>query len=102
MPDQDGVYYVGPDVSAPRIVRTILAPYPYDLSPKELQGFTVIAMVIDSNVKPQHIQILHKHGDECDHFTLAAVRQSTFAPGMLAGKPIRLQRILMFRWPWWR
>jgi TonB family protein len=87
-PDQDGVYYVGPEVSAPRIVRAILAQYPYDLSPKDLQGFTVMAMVIDANGKPQHIQILHKHGDECDRSAFAAVRQSTFAPGMLAGKPV--------------
>jgi TonB family protein len=88
MPDQDGVYYVGPEVSAPRLVRAILAQYPYDLSPKELQGFTVMAMVIDANGKPQHIQILHKHGEECDRSALAAVRLSTFSPGMLAGKPV--------------
>jgi len=87
-PDLDGVYYVGPEVSAPRIVRPILAQYPDDLSPKELQGFTVMAMVIDANGKPQHIQILHKHGDECDRSAFAAVRQSTFSPGMLAGKPV--------------
>jgi TonB family protein len=87
-PDQDGVYYVGPEVSAPRIVRAILAQYPDDLSPKELQGFTVMAMVIDANGKPQHIQILHKHGDECDRSAYAAVRQSIFAPGLLAGKPV--------------
>jgi TonB family protein len=87
-PDQDGVYYVGPEVSAPRIVRAILAQYPDDLSPRELQGFTVMAMVIDPSGKPQHIQILHKHGDECDRSAFAAVRQSTFAPGTLAGKPV--------------
>jgi TonB family protein len=87
-PDQDGVYYMGPEVAAPRMVRTVSVPYPYNLSGKNLQGMTVLAMVIDVNGVPAHIQVLHSHGAECDQASIAAVKQSKFEPGMLAGKPV--------------
>jgi len=87
-PDEDGVYYVGPEVSAPRITRAILAQYPVNLSDREIQGMTVMAMVIDAKGLPQHIQVLHQHGGQCDDAAITAVKQSTFEPGMLAGKAV--------------
>jgi TonB family protein len=87
-PDQDGVYYAGPEVSAPRLVQTVLALYPEDVSGKDLQGMTVMAMVIGANGKPSNIQVLHKHGDQFDQAAVAAVMHSTFAPGALVGKPV--------------
>jgi TonB family protein len=87
-PDQDGVYYAGPEVSAPRMLRTFMALYPSGVSQKELQGMTVLAMVIEVNGLPAHLQILHSHGELFDRAATAAVMHSTFEPGMLAGKPV--------------
>jgi len=87
-PDQDGVYYVGPEVSAPVLVRAILAGYPSNVAQKDVQGMTVLAMVIDANGVPQHIQMLHTHGDTFDKSAIAALKASKFAPGKLAGKPV--------------
>jgi TonB family protein len=87
-PDQDGVYYVGPEVTAPRLLRTVDAPYPEDDSAKDLQGMTVLAMVIDASGAPAHIQVLHKHGDTFDQAAIAAVNHSAFEPGRLGDKPV--------------
>ncbi|MGA3046348.1 MAG: TonB family protein [Terracidiphilus sp.] len=86
--DQDGVYYTGPEVSTPKMVSTVSVPYPYNVAAKDIQGMTVMAMVIDVNGLPQHIQVLHTHGDAFDQASIAAVKHSKFEPGMLAGKPV--------------
>jgi hypothetical protein len=35
-PDQDGVYYVGPEITAPARVRTVTVPYPAAVSDKRV------------------------------------------------------------------
>lgn len=87
-PDKDGIYYAGPEVSAPVLVRTFEVPYPQVESRKEVQGMTVLAMVIGANGIPDHIQLLHSHGDAFDQGAIAAVKQSTFLPGKLGDKPV--------------
>jgi TonB family protein len=86
-PDKDGVYYTGPEVTAPVMVKTVYVPYP-NVPAKQTQGMTALAMVIDANGLPQNLQIVHTHGDAFDQASIAAVQQSTFRPGMLAGKPV--------------
>jgi TonB-like protein len=87
-PDQDGVYYAGPEITAPKLVRTVSVPYPYDVEGKDVQGMTVMAMVIDAHGVPTHIQVLHKHGEEFDQASINAVQHSTFEPGRLGDKPV--------------
>jgi TonB family protein len=86
--DQDGVYYAGPEVTAPILVSTVLALYPSGVYARDVQGMTVMAMVVGANGLPSHIQVLHKHGDSFDRSAIAAVMHSTFKPGKLAGKPV--------------
>jgi len=45
-------------------------------------------MVIGADGSPAGIEVLHKHGDAYDAAAIAAVKQSKFAPGLLAGKPV--------------
>jgi TonB family protein len=87
-PDPDGVYYAGPEVAAPRMVRTVLALYPDGLYHKDVQGMTVFAMIIGVNGKPTNLQVLHSHGAGFDDSAHAAVMHSTFEPGTLGGKPV--------------
>jgi hypothetical protein len=49
---------------------------------------TVLAMVIDANGIPAHIQLLHTHGEVFDEASIAAVKQSKFDPGKLGDKPV--------------
>lgn len=87
-PDVDGVYYTGPEVAAPRLIRTVFVPYPDGFTGKEIQGMTVLAMVIAANGIPEHIQVLHTHGEAFDQMAIAAVKQSSFEPGKLGDKPV--------------
>lgn len=82
-PDKDGVYYAGPEVTAPRLLRTVYVTYPEGVPAKEIQGMTVLAMVIGNNGIPAHIQVLHTHGGAFDQASIAAVKQSVFEPGRL-------------------
>jgi TonB family protein len=87
-PDKDGVYYAGPEVTAPQLLSTVYVPYPSNVPAKAIQGMTVLAMVIDANGIPAHIQLLHTHGEAFDQAAIAAVKQSKFEPGKLGGKPV--------------
>jgi TonB family protein len=88
VPDQDGIYYSGPEVTAPRMVTTVSVPYPGYSEGKEIEGWTVLAMVIGADGIPAHIQILRTHGGAFDAAAIAAVQHSTFEPGRLNGKPV--------------
>jgi TonB family protein len=88
VPDKDGIYYVGPEVSEPKLVKTVYALYPSGMPAKEIQGMTVLAMVIDAKGIPTHIELLHPHGQYFDKGAIEAVKQSTFEPGKLNGKPV--------------
>ena len=88
VPDRDGAYYAGPEVMAPRMVSTVLALYPSEHANRDAQGMTVLAMLIDAKGAPQHIQVLHTHGDGFDQSAIAAVQHSTFEPGRLGNKPV--------------
>ena len=87
-PELDGVYYPGPEVSAPRMLATVQALYPSGHALKAIQGMTAFAMVIDPKGIPQHIQTLHSHGDAFDQAASAALKHSTFEPGKLNGVPV--------------
>jgi TonB family protein len=88
VPDKDGVYYVGPEVSEPKLVKTVYAVYPSGIPAKRVEGMTVLAMIIDAKGKPTNIELLHSHGDPFDQAAIAAVKQSAFEPGKLNGKPV--------------
>lgn len=87
-PDDNGIYYAGPEVSSPRLTRMQSAAYPGNSAARDVQGMTVLAMVINANGAPDQIQVLHSHGDAYDQAAIAAVNQSTFAPGKLADRPV--------------
>jgi TonB family protein len=87
-PDQDGVYYTGPEVTSPKMVSTVTVPYPSGAYGKDAQGMTVMAMVIGADGIPAHIQVVHSHGDSYDEASIDAVRHSTFEPGKLGGKAV--------------
>jgi TonB family protein len=87
-PDESGVFYTGPEVSAPKLVRTFTVPYPPNVESNKIQGMTVLAMVIDAKGIPQHIQVLRSHGYAFDQGVISAVQHSEFEPGKLSDKPV--------------
>ena len=99
IPDKDGVYYAGAEVTAPRLLSTVYVPYPEGVPTKEIQGMTVLAMVIDAKGIPEHIQVLRNHGDAFDQAAIAAVKQSKFEPGKLGDHtvPVWIDIRVVFR-----
>ena len=91
-PDAEGVYFVGPQVTAPRLVKTMAAGYPSNAPAGKhtvkVAGFTVLSMAIGADGSPMGIEVLHTHGDAYDAAAIAAVKQSKFVPGLLGGKPV--------------
>jgi TonB family protein len=87
-PDRDGIYYTGPEVSLPVLEKTFSVPYPSGVPAKQLEGMTVLAMVIDASGKPDHIQLLHSNGDFCDQASMTVVKRSVFSPAKLGEKPV--------------
>jgi TonB family protein len=102
-PDAEGVYFVGPQITAPRLVRVMAAGYPSNAPvgkhSGKVAGFTVLSMVIGADGNPTRIEVLHTHGDAYDAAAIGAVKQSKFAPGLLAGKrvPVRIDVRIPFR-----
>jgi len=88
VPDKDGIYYVGPEVTEPKLVKTVYALYPSGVPAKQIEGMTVLAMVIDAKGIPAHIEVLHPHGEYFDRGAIEAVKHSAFEPGKLNGKPV--------------
>jgi len=84
-PDDEGIYYAGPEVSAPRLLSAAPAPYP---SGKVKEGMTVFAMVIDTQGTPQHIELLHSNGDAYDRPALASLQSAKFSAGAVNGNPV--------------
>ena len=56
-PDRDGVYYAGPEVTAPRLISTLLALYSDDVLGKDAQGMTVLAVLIGASGVPSNIHL---------------------------------------------
>jgi len=87
-PAQESVLPGRQEVTASRLLRTVYVTYPEGVPAKEIQGMTVLAMVIGNNGIPAHIQVLHTHGGAFDQASIAAVKQSVFEPGRLGDKPV--------------
>jgi TonB family protein len=87
-PDESGIYYAGPEVSAPRLVSVMPVAYPGYDNDRDRQGMTVLAMVIGADGLPSQIQLLHSYGDDFDQAAIQSVQQSVFEPGKLNGKPV--------------
>jgi TonB family protein len=100
-PDTEGVYFVGPLVTAPRLTKTIAAGYPTGIRTRDIPGFTVLSLVVDEKGLPTRLEVLHSHGKEFDASATNAVKLCKFAPGMLmsagaAPVPVRIDLRVSF------
>ena len=88
VPDDSGVYFVGPEVTAPRLVRVMPVPNREYESGKSAQGMTVMALVIGADGIADQIRVLHSHGSSDDQAAMAALKMSNFEPGKIGDKPV--------------
>ena len=87
-PGSDGVYSAGPGIVAPIVIQRAQAAYPADAPAESIEGECVVSMIVGVDGVPTDIRVVRTHGASFDTAATEAVRQSTFQPGTIDGKPV--------------
>ncbi len=87
-PDKDGVYAVVPGVVIPLVLDRVSAVYPADAAPGQIDGFSLLSFVVDSNGTVSGIEVQQSHGAAFDAAAIEAIKQTKFQSGTLDGKPV--------------
>lgn len=84
------VYEVGHGVSAPVLLKTVLAKYPESVRKKgeKLEGIVLLGLVVDAKGMPQDVHIVKSFRSDFDAEAVKAVKQYQFRPAMRSGKPV--------------
>jgi TonB family protein len=92
IPDKDGIYFVGPEVSAPALTHAAPATYTDDMSRLGVKGVCVLSLAVGADGAPTNIRTVQGLGEQFDAAAIDAVRRSQFEPGKLDGKavPVRI------------
>ena len=83
----NGAYRVGGDVHAPKVVNRVEPLYPESARRNHVSGLVVVQAVIDENGHVTEVRTL-QGPPELTQAAVDAVKQWTFEPGTLAGKPV--------------
>jgi TonB family protein len=86
VPDKEGEYVAFRDVRPPRITSALAAVVPASLA--GVKHISTLTMVIGTDGIPSKIEVMNSQKSPLDDAAIAAVKQSQFEPGTLAGKPV--------------
>jgi TonB family protein len=79
---------VGGDVTPPRLLNRVEAPYTTEARRKRIQGIVIVEAIINRSGKVIRVRVLKPLPDGLDRSAADAVRQWTFLPGTLNGSPV--------------
>ena len=85
------IYRVGGGVSAPKLVYAPDPEYTKKAQKANYQGVCVIALIVDTEGKPERVHVLRHLGMGLDQKAVEAVKQYKFTPALLQGKPVPVQ-----------
>jgi TonB family protein len=90
---------IGPDVTAPRIIRRVNVPPSPDASVERRAGTVVLDVVLLEDGRPKIVRILQSVAPHVDERAIEAFEQWRFSPAMKAGRAVkvRLQADVTFR-----
>jgi TonB family protein len=90
---------IGPDVTAPRIIRRVNVPSARDAGLERRAGTVVLDVVLLEDGKPKIVRILQALTPQLDERAIDAFEQWRFSPAMKAGRSVkvRLQADVTFR-----
>ena len=99
-PDSDGVYFVGPEVSAPTLAHPVPAIYTDEMVKSKVAGMSTWLLVIRADGTPTDAHVVQALGTPFDQAAVDAINRSKFEPGKLTGKPVdvRVGVIVPFRY----
>ncbi len=92
-PDKDGVYALGGDVKAPKLLHTAPAQFPADPRVNGVKYRCIVSAVIDADGKPGYMHVEEAQTGPFGEAAIEAVRQSEFKAGTLHGNavPVRIE-----------
>ena len=85
------VLRVGHGVTAPRPVNRPDPEYSEEARQAGLEGTCILSVVVNSEGKPEHINVSRSLGKGLDEKSIEAVRNWTFEPARKVGKPVAVQ-----------
>ena len=88
IPDNDGVYRIGPGIAAPVITRAVPAVYPAGVSETDVPHVCFVSAVVGADGVPKNLVLLNPHSSIYDQPAMDAVKQSSFQAGTLDGNPV--------------
>lgn len=95
-PDMLSTIYVPakPDtnaVTAPRLIYSVGPQFPSDVPKGPFSGVTKVALLVDTDGKPQQVHVEQSLGPDFDKTAVAAVEQYRFRPARRYGKPVQVK-----------
>lgn len=76
-----------PDVVPPRVRRQIVPPYPRAAAEAGIEGKVLLLVEVDEKGRVTNVRVLRGLGHGLDEAAVEAVRQFTFTPGTVDGRP---------------
>jgi len=88
--DDEAIYDLGPDVTAPRIVKQVNPRYPANRGVRAV-GSVIIGLVVSSKGLPKDPHVIKGLDKDLDESAVDAVREWRFAPAEKNGKPVAVR-----------
>jgi protein TonB len=83
-----GVYSVGGDVSAPRLIYQVDPEFSEEARKAKFQGEVLVSLIVDATGRPTQVKVIRPVGMGLDEKAMEAVRQYKFAPAKKGGQPV--------------
>jgi protein TonB len=81
----------------PSFLHRVVPSYPALAKRLEKQGTVLLRVTIDDRGRPVEVEILQKAGFGLDEEAIRAVKESTFVPAKMDGKPLTCKALLPIR-----
>ena len=91
IPDNDGVYFVGPEVRAPTILHAEPVSNIGDMAQTDVQGICVLQLIVGTDGSPTNIRVIRSLTRDIDSAAVDAIKRSQFTPGSLDGKSVAVK-----------
>jgi TonB family protein len=75
-------------IPAPTLIYSVDPKFPADAPKGKFSGIAVVAMVVNTDGKPEQVHVVKSLGPEFDKNAVAAVEQYRFRPALRNGKPL--------------
>jgi TonB family protein len=90
-PDKDGVYFVGPEVSQPALTHATPAKYTDEMSRNKNGGMSIWSVTVRADGTTADAHLVQPLGTSFDAAAIEAIKQASFEPGKLNGKPVAVR-----------